>query len=748
MNTKGVALTAKRIKRTRRSSAARSAIPESEIQDALEGLVERGAFHHAIQGKEEIARGLDALKNEFILPAFPIDYVIRKRFLVAAVSVLKRLENVRVISTAKTNISWAKRDRLFPDLLLCNDDMGLFTAVEVKGSRQTEREAVTELLGYEHEVRNHLPFSSNSDVSLVIVSTEYAPLLSHSIATLAVWQRKDVLCLKAKRIGRQIRFSVYLPDPWTAIGQRSLAGDAWMTTTLSLYCEDSEKARIALEGVLLPAASLIARESERSSSNGFLLLWEDSWFPRLTGTPFNLTIGWINPYAFLPKALREGFAPVPSEPFERLLADGSFTSLGEAYKPIYNAAENGVRLLELHCKPRWEGATTWESERLGPNKLRNRALPLHMDFWGLVGDYMREVFVHPAARKHYMPELTRNALDVGDVVVGLPLLDDISGLALCQNGRFTCHDLLWLGIRFGTLQSLCKMPAEKGEEQTARNIMALYLWTLLDLIPPLREMQERQKGTNDIKKPAPTLTLRSYTKRSASATETEAFIHWVNDEFIGSGHPTHQEFFLFGVTHYPLFEPVFKEPAEVLVRLRAEAVEFSRNWLRMIAVELIPDLIDGKQRKAMASMLKKLYEISLTDAQAKVSTVRAIDNVAPETHLLQLGHGLPRMVDLLVDDLTHSVKELESGANVDWSWLKEQIAKLREQGVEYPAISVGQDGGISTVIIEPKIGRAFGAIDPKNQVVFVNHLSGVPVITVELWEDLERGVPWRQGAAL
>jgi hypothetical protein len=67
--------------------------------------------------------------------------------------------------------------------------------VELKKSKQTERQAMTELLAYEHEVKNYFPFLSNLDLCFVLVSTEYSPLLEHSVAALTTWESKQILCL-------------------------------------------------------------------------------------------------------------------------------------------------------------------------------------------------------------------------------------------------------------------------------------------------------------------------------------------------------------------------------------------------------------------------------------------------------------------------------------------------------------------------------------------------------------------------
>jgi len=68
---------------------------------------------------------------------------------------------------------------------------------ELKTSGRTAREAITELLAHDHEVRTHLPFLSNDELCLVVVSIDFPTLLDHSIAALITWQRRSILRLNS-----------------------------------------------------------------------------------------------------------------------------------------------------------------------------------------------------------------------------------------------------------------------------------------------------------------------------------------------------------------------------------------------------------------------------------------------------------------------------------------------------------------------------------------------------------------------
>ena len=199
---------------------------EADIQKAIETLVQDGKLHSVIEGKERPGQVLNFLRSPDWLPSFPIDYLIRKRAALAAGRVLRVLNGLRVVSTASKSISLTTGETLYPDLLGCNPLRAALAILELKADKQTERQAVTELLAYDHEVRNHLPFLPNSDLGFVVVATEFSPLLDHSLASLITWQRRNILCLRAEGTASGLRLSLHLPSCWTPLGQTLLPSGA------------------------------------------------------------------------------------------------------------------------------------------------------------------------------------------------------------------------------------------------------------------------------------------------------------------------------------------------------------------------------------------------------------------------------------------------------------------------------------------------------------------------------------------
>lgn len=123
----------------------------------LQHLIEKEALLDSIQGQEAITFLTEAVGQEHFLPSFGIDYISRRASAEAADHVLSRLSLLEIISI-NTSISLTRGEVLRPDILCFNPETKTLVVFEVKRASETERQTVTELAGYEQELRNMLPF--------------------------------------------------------------------------------------------------------------------------------------------------------------------------------------------------------------------------------------------------------------------------------------------------------------------------------------------------------------------------------------------------------------------------------------------------------------------------------------------------------------------------------------------------------------------------------------------------------------
>ena len=153
---------------------------EAELQKHIEDAVTDERFLEAVIDTANIAVLAERDKN-IAFPQFSIDHLSRLKAIDAGASVLKAL-SFPVLLTSDQNISVTKGERLRPDLVCMNPEQESVILFELKKSSQTGREALTELLAYEQELKNLMPLLSNYDFNFVLISPEWSTLMDHAVS--------------------------------------------------------------------------------------------------------------------------------------------------------------------------------------------------------------------------------------------------------------------------------------------------------------------------------------------------------------------------------------------------------------------------------------------------------------------------------------------------------------------------------------------------------------------------------------
>jgi hypothetical protein len=155
----------------------RRAADEAAVQSFVRELLEKGGFLAAIGGLDSVRQAAKAQREDRIIPVLSIDSIQRQRTILAANEALAALDQLEVVSD-NTSISRSVGEVLRPDFVLFNRRMGKIVLVELKDDALPERQAVTELLAYERETRNHFPFLGQLEVVFVLIAREWSDLLT------------------------------------------------------------------------------------------------------------------------------------------------------------------------------------------------------------------------------------------------------------------------------------------------------------------------------------------------------------------------------------------------------------------------------------------------------------------------------------------------------------------------------------------------------------------------------------------
>ncbi len=209
---------------------------------------------------------------------------------------------------------------------------------------------------------------------LVVIATDFAPLLEHAVSSLIVWGGRQILCLRYSVDGSAPRLDVHLPGAWTRIGQLGIPTQALRTITVAIANEPGDEDPI--EALTVQAFARVTCEAERFGSHGFALLWQrrrEGWA---------LTIGVVDPWAMLARSIDRGFLGSANNAITRwFAANRSKQRSGPA--SLSMIAKLAAELLEPFVEVTVEDEASWLDVW---HAIRDGGRVGLADFWGVPGD--------------------------------------------------------------------------------------------------------------------------------------------------------------------------------------------------------------------------------------------------------------------------------------------------------------------------------------------------------------------------
>jgi len=716
--------------------------PESEVVLWLQHLIEKGELLDTIQGQEAITSLTDSVDQEYYLPSFGIDYISRRASAEAAEHVLSHLGLLEIVSI-NTSISMTKGEVLRPDILCFNPETKTLVVFEVKRASETERQTVTELAGYEQELRNMLPFLGNFDVCFVVIASDWATLLVHAVGSMNAWSGKQCLALKLTSDDSQFGLLAHLPEAWHLTGSTNLPVEALPSIDLYLAYKGLDDSNGDLEEtdsgsknecderwpprIVLTAMDVIAREGDRAGSHGFMMLWRDvNGFGR---GRWCITLTAIDPYAMHAWCRDHGLPQRESEAAS-FLHNRRDDLLGQTPQTVYAIAKAAFPLLKEHFNPEFSGDFHWQ---LKVRQYRNRVVPTRFDFWGSIGQHAREFVSNPSVRNNYMPFVGLNQLDWTDPAVAMTLVTNLSLGAPFPRGVIRCSDAFWAGRVLGDLV-VAAFNAAPDKVHAAR-IEPMVEWAQLEALRYAIEMKQMYDITEEIVTPMPMLSNQP-TKRLKA---TEELAQWVRTDLISKRHPFHQACFDLGYRHALLFNLLSEQAIDRLSPDEPRAAAFIvRNILKGVlsrAEDSQGQMFQSPGFLEFMAFLKPHLSsgIDLAD-DAAVSAV--IDAIADKELLSGFCGEIIRGVDSIIPVVLHTTRP-PFPARVDWEWLKSGIKALFENGDHCPAVIFSQDGMVGTGRLEVPFRLVSPISDPDVEVYIVDE-SAARIIAIKMtWDEVK-----------
>lgn len=716
--------------------------PECEVVSWLKQLIEKEELIESIQGQEAITSLTDMVRQECFLPSFGIDYISRRSSAEAADHVLSRLNLLDIISI-NTSISLTTGQVLRPDILCFNPETKTLVVFEVKRASETERQTVTELAGYEQELRNMFPFLGNFDICFVVIAADWSTLLMHAVGSMNAWSEKQYLALKLTNDESGFGLLAHLPEAWHLTGSTNLPVEALPSIDLYLAYKriddrGSEQGNIDPFGgnedndrwpprIVLTAMDVIAREGDRAGSHGFMMLWRDvNGFGR---GRWCITLTAIDPYAMHAWCRDHGLPQRESEA-ATFLHNRRDDLLGQTSQTVYDIAKAAFPLLKEHFELEFSGDFQWQ---LKTRQYRNRVVPTRFDFWGSLGQHAREFISNPAVRNHYMPFVGLNQLDWTDPVVAMTLVANLSLGAPFPGGVIKCSDAFLTGRVLGDL-AVAAFNAAPDKEHAAR-IEPMVEWAQLEALRFAIEMNQMYDLTKKVTTPMPMLSNDPAKRLKA----TDDLAQWVRADLISKQHPFHQKCFDLGYHHALLFS-----------LLSEQAINSLGTDEPRVAACIVRSILRGVLSRAKGSQGQMFESSGFLEFMAFLephlgSNIElageeavnvAINAIADEELLSGFAGPIVKGVDSIIPVVLHTTRS-SFPVRVDWEWLKSGIKALFESGDHCPAVIFSQNGMVGSGRLKQPF-RLVSSISDPNVEVYVLDESSVMNIAIKMtWDEVK-----------
>ncbi|MDZ4193801.1 MAG: hypothetical protein U1D65_17565 [Pseudomonas sp.] len=699
---------------------------ESAVAAWLVQLIENEGLYDAIAGKEALLSIAEGVRQADFIPSFGIDYRSRLASAEAAEHVLNQLTLLEIISV-NMSISLTTGEVLRPDILCFNPESRTLVVFEIKRAAETERQTVTELGGYEQELRNLLPFVGDYDICFVVVATEWSTLLNHAVGALNAWSGKRCLALKLARdiSSQDLSLSCHLPEAWHLTGSLALAPEALQTINLYLAEDDPDMDENWPPRSVITAMDVIARAGDRAGSHGFMMLWKD--VNGMGRGVWGLTLCGIDPYSMYAWWRNHGLPQRDSDIalfFDKNRADMP----GLIPSSVFAHVDEARPLLSDRYYLELGDAFSWGVQI---KALRIQALPRRFEFWGSLGQYAQKFVCNPSVRDRYMPYIGHNDLDWTDPDVALPLIQNLAEGTPFSGGQIRCSDAFKVGTTIGTLILALRNAA--ASIAAALKLEPFVCWSQYEALRYAIEMKQISEGT-DIEEPIPTLT-NDPEKRLQAA---EAMRRWIFSHLLGNDHPFHQHCFELGCSGPFLFGDLasrlgYQLPREPREQMLGELREIMKRAIPQVATS-VGYQVRSDAYEAFADYLSPYLDIE--HCHDEMSVRAAVDAMPDDELVAQFPMEILKGIDSIIPVVFHQAKAVQIAA-VDWDWLKAGIRALYDAGNHHGAVIRYLDGTIGTGCVDKGMASVLEPISaPSEEVYFYDNLAGHALLAKVTWQKL------------
>ncbi len=695
---------------------------ESEMQEWFEERIQAKNILDSISNVKEIKDTIKSWNGINQIPPFSIDYLMRKKCYLAAESVLDSFHDLVLVSS-DTSISKTVGEILRPDLVCFSMEQNVIVLFELKENSQTARQTMTELLAYEHEIKNQLPFLSFTDIYYVVVSTEWSTLMEHSLAALNTWSGHKVLGLLLQVQSNKWQLTPHIPNAWSYIRANGLPPGSLYTLNLCLYPKGKVANIDEPPYELFTAREMVGRKGEQIHSTGFTLAWENT-FPDIIAK-WILTVGVIHPIAFYHHSRIHGDENRLSE-FTTFLNDKDLDHDSNPPQALYEVVKEAKNYLNDKWDVRIENHLDWESQRQNISQI---SIPLYGDFFGELYDYSLQRFTP-----------SKTMIDWTDHRFVIGLLDELTHHKPLKDGVFRCSDLFKIGATISKFKSYRDNIEINDGKEGQKIWIGKYKWACTEICQQIQDVVDLNIDSKYVEP----LDLPNNTSLHEVV---DLFLNWISNDLLKKlGDNAHQAVFWLGTNVGIFLDDFFTDSVDV----ETLPEEWKDNTVEKVILNLLNYAFENESQNFPGSDIIDNHRTNLTDKGFTTLKIPSLIKQGKQTKVINttvitlLNFHLIPLLDSVIDavPLMYSKGKFQ---NVDWNYLKDGAKKLFQSGDLFPSITFMADGtlGVTPGIELAKLNILQPVSDPGEAVYFIDELAGTKIAVLKEWDEIAQIVEKR-----
>ena len=360
---------------------------------------------------------------------------------------------------------------------------------------------------------------------------------------------------------------------------------------------------------------------------------------------------------------------------------------------------------------------------------------MFVESWGVIGDFLRYFYYHPAANLiFHKNELTNNTPNSPQVA--LQIINIITGNYLFKKGHFSAKDIFQFGEQLHLYAYACQNALETPEENVICSDAFLF-WSSLPLVQSLKEINWRVNDVVGIETDSIPPIKIYYRKESVEPIYHQMinkFVEWFTNDFLEKG-SIQSNLFKIGFNYALFFNNFYRKT------LSSDVVKAMNKELNGYTISILSSIIKSFKENELyfSDEDKCLLSYIINCDIDKHSIDQILKQIQKKDYEYLFSNKILEIVDSVYGEVYHKLKDIYISDSIDYKFLKQTADERFNGGHKYSALIVFSNGEVGLSEINEEY-RVMGKLSDTDEIYLIlNPASGTPFIQKKKWENIING---------